>query len=93
MNRAHVRNQLDHWSKVRAEQIAAGEAPNYSRDDVQVGGWVKGWVGDREYRIVKANPKTVEIATMRSALGDGKWLTNKMPYWQITAYRPPEVGE
>ncbi|MER7115505.1 DUF3560 domain-containing protein [Saccharomonospora azurea] len=88
-----TRNKLAYWREIRAEQIASGEAPNFTREDVAVGGWVKGWVGDRYYRIVRVNKATVTIATTRSAINPDDWLTNRLEYHRISGYLTPEEAD
>lgn len=88
-----TRNKLAYWREVRAEQIASGEAPHFTREDVAVGGWVKGWGGDQYYRIVRVNKATVTIATTRSAINPDDWLTSKLEYHRIAGYLTPEEAD
>jgi hypothetical protein len=55
----HTRAQLTYWQQVRAEQITAGEATNYSRADISRGDLIQyhgGWCV-----VVRANAKSVSV--------------------------------
>ncbi|GEL25738.1 hypothetical protein PSU4_46920 [Pseudonocardia sulfidoxydans NBRC 16205] len=55
----NAREQLSYWQRVRDAQIAAGEATNYSRDDISRGDLIRyegGW-----YVVVRANAKSVSV--------------------------------
>ncbi|MGL3808156.1 DUF3560 domain-containing protein, partial [Paeniglutamicibacter sp. R2-26] len=58
---AEQNDQLTYWKQVRAEQIAAGKATNYTRETIDKGDYVRyrfGWV-----EVVRANAKTVSVKT------------------------------
>lgn len=73
-----IRDQLDYWKDVRAEQIAAGKATDYSREDIKPGDAVL--IRGHWRRVVRANAKTVSVET------DYPW-TDKTPYSEIRAHR------
>lgn len=77
---AIARADLAYWTQVRAEQIAAGEATDYSRDTVAVGDLVK---IRGQWRIVaRCNVKTVAVQT-------GYSWTDKAPWYEVQAHRRP----
>lgn len=54
-----LRDQLEYWQQVRADQIATGQATNYSRETVNKGDLVK--IRGTWSLVKRANPKTVRI--------------------------------
>ena len=81
---AHVDEDLAHWTRVRAQQVADGAALTLSRDDVARGDLV-------EYRgewfpVLRVNAKSVSIP---SAAG-GSWAET-IPYHQISGHQPKQV--
>lgn len=54
-----LRDQLAYWQQVRADQIANGQATNYSRETVKKGDLVK--IRGTWSLVQRANPKTVRI--------------------------------
>ena len=78
-------DQLNYWTDVRAEQIASGQATDFSKATVHKGDAVLirgGW-----RRVVRANAKTVSCETSYS------W-TDSSPYAEIKALRTAaEVAE
>jgi hypothetical protein len=77
---AQVTDELDHWTAVRAEQIATGVATDFGRHNVAAGDRVR--VRGRWYEVVRANAKTV---TVPSSLGP--W-TDTTPWHEVTEHRP-----
>ncbi|MGJ0121725.1 DUF3560 domain-containing protein [Williamsia sp. MIQD14] len=74
-------DDIAYWARIRAEQIAAGEATNYSRDTIAVGDQVcyrRQW-----YTVRRVNAKTV---TIPSIVG-GSW-TDTIGYHKLTGHRP-----
>lgn len=81
---AHVDEDLAHWTRVRAQQIADGAAFVLTRDDVTPGDLV-------EYRgewfpVLRVNAKSVSVP---SAAG-GSWAET-VPYHQISGHQPKQV--
>lgn len=78
-------DQLNYWTGVRAEQIASGQATDFSKATVHKGDAVLirgGW-----RRVVRANAKTVSCET-------GYSWTDSSPYAEIKALRTAaEVAE
>jgi Domain of unknown function (DUF3560) len=71
------RADLDYWAAIRAEQLAAGIATNYGPGSVAAGDLVQ--VRGRWLRVVRANPKTVTLA---SEFGNGT-----TPWHEVQAHR------
>ncbi|MFJ6419330.1 DUF3560 domain-containing protein [Paeniglutamicibacter sp. NPDC091659] len=75
---ADQNDQITYWKQIRAEQIAAGEATNYSRETISKGDYVRyrfGWV-----EVVRANAKTVSVKT------EYTW-TDKIEYTALTDHK------
>lgn len=77
---AELRDQLEFWEGVRAEQIADGTATGYTRDQIQKGDLVK--VRGYWREVVRANPKTVSVRT-------GYSWTDTAPYAEIQEHKRP----
>ena len=80
---AQINDQLAYWRQVRADQIATGEATHHSRSTINPGDLVE--VNRRWYRVIRANPKTVSVAT-----NTGRHTT---PYSHITDHQPNPEGK
>lgn len=80
---AQINDQLAYWRQVRAAQIATGEATHHSRSTINPGDLVE--VSRRWYRVIRANPKTVSVAT-----NTGRRTT---PYSHITDHQPNPEGK
>jgi hypothetical protein len=81
---AHVDEDLAHWTRVRAQQIADGAALVLTRDDVTPGDLVEyrgGWVP-----VLRVNAKSVSVP---SAAG-GSWAET-IPYHQISGHQSKQV--
>lgn len=78
-------DQLTYWEGIRAEQLASGEATDYSPETVTKGGYVR--VGGIWYEVARANKKTVSLIV--DWLASGKPHTLTYPYAKISAYRSP----
>nr|WP_281496971.1 DUF3560 domain-containing protein [Ornithinimicrobium sp. F0845] len=76
------RADLEHWKQVRADQIASGEATDYSRDTVAVGDLVK--IRGSWRTVARANAKTVSVET-------GYSWTDKAPWHAVQDHRPRET--
>jgi|SRR5664279_616218 len=74
----HTEAQLTYWQDVRAEQIRAGQATNYSRDVVRPGDKVQ--IRGRWYEVARANAKTVSVVT------EYTW-TDKSPWYEVQDHR------
>lgn len=75
---AEQRDQLAYWQQIRADQINAGAATNYSRETISKGDYVRyrfGWA-----EVARANAKSVSIRTEHS------W-TNTLEYEAIKEVR------
>jgi hypothetical protein len=78
------RADLEHWQKVRVEQLETGQATNYSRENVAVGDLVK--IGGSWHTVARCNAKTVAVET-------GYSWTNKAPWHKVQDHRPrPKQG-
>ena len=75
---AIARADLEHWQKVRAEQLATGQATNYSRENVAVGDLVK--ISGSWHTVARCNAKTVAVDT-------GYSWTNKAPWHTVQDHR------
>ncbi|MEV8136739.1 DUF3560 domain-containing protein [Microbacterium aurantiacum] len=73
-----TRDQLTYWEKVRADQVTAGEATNYSRETINAGDAVK--IRGQWRRVARANAKTVSVETGHS------W-TDRAPYAEIQDHK------
>src|SRR5690606_6533461 len=76
------RADLEHWKQIRADQIASGEATDYSRDTVAVGDLVK--IRGYWRTVARANAKTVSVET-------GYSWTDKTPWHEVQDHRPREA--
>lgn len=75
-----LEDQISHWEGVRAEQIAAGDANNYSTENVTKGDQVKfrgSW-----YEVRRVNKKTVTIPAMVG----GSW-TDTVAYHELSGHQ------
>ena len=78
-------DDIAYWTEIREQQIAAGEAANYSRDTVAAGDQVlyrRQW-----YPVRRANAKTV---TIPSIVG-GSW-TDTIGYHKLSGHRPASTS-
>ena len=80
---AQINDQLAYWRQIRADQIATGEATHHARSTINPGDLVE--VSRRWYRVIRANPKTVSVAT-----NTGRHTT---PYSHITNHQPNPEGK
>lgn len=78
---AELKDQLEYWNAVRAEQIATGKTNNYSKETIKKGDAVK--VRRRWYVVARANTKTVSLKTEHS------W-TDTIPYAEIQGHKTAE---
>lgn len=76
---AELTDQHAYWEAVRAEQIATGQATNYSAATVHKGDLVK--IRGHWSRVLKANPKTV-------AIDAGPGWDLKYIWAEVTDHRP-----
>lgn len=77
----HLRAQVEHWTNVRAEQLASGEAADVGPHNVKPGDFVRlssGWG-----RVARANKKSVSVES-------GYGWTNRYPWHRVTAHQPKE---
>lgn len=81
---ATEQDQLAYWQGIRAEQIEAGTATDYSRDTIRPGDRVQVGRGAAASwdLVVRANPKTVTVQP------DVVPFTLKYDYARITGHRP-----
>lgn len=75
---------ITYWTQVRAQQIASGEATNYTRETISAGDLVRGRHADW-YRVRRANPKSV---TVEYPAHGGGTLTHTIKYAELTGHRP-----
>ncbi len=77
--RAELADQLAYWQQIRADQIEAGQASDYSPQTVRPGDIVRtefsGW-----RRVVRASAKSVTVET------DYSW-TDRIPWHKIKGHR------
>lgn len=76
---AELHDELAYWEGVRAEQIAAGAAPGYTREQINRGDAVK--IRGNWRRVVRVNAKSVSVET-------GYSWTDTAPYAEIQDHRP-----
>lgn len=76
---AEQTDALQYWQQVRAEQVEAGTATNYSRATIAAGDQVR--ICGQWRRVVRANPTTVSVET-------GYSWTDRAPYSAIQDHRP-----
>ncbi|MFH8253090.1 DUF3560 domain-containing protein [Microbacterium sp. B2969] len=81
---AHVDEDLAHWTRVRAQQIADGSAIALTRDDVACGDLVA--YRGQWFPVLRVNAKSVSVRS----LAGGSW-TDTIPYHQISGHRPKQV--
>lgn len=81
---ARTTAELEHWRSVRAEQLAAGIATNYSRDSVQRGDLVQ--IRGQWRKVVRTNTKTVAVET-------GYSWTDKTPWHEVRDHRSAAVAK
>lgn len=74
-----VRDHITYWEGVRADQIANGEATNYSRENIAKADAVK--VSGQWREVVRVNAKTVSVTT-------GYSWTDRVPYAHIQDHCP-----
>lgn len=81
---ASQKDQLTYWQGIRAQQIEAGEAGDYSRETIHRGDLVQVGRGaaSRWDVVVRVNPKTVTVQPEHVA-----WQL-KYTYGQITGHKP-----
>ncbi|KAB7740966.1 DUF3560 domain-containing protein [Nostocoides sp. F2B08] len=77
------RADLEHWQKVRADQLATGQATNYSPENVAVGDLVK--ISGSWHTVARCNAKTVAVKT-------GYSWTSKAPWHTVQEHRPRGAG-
>lgn len=76
---ADARDSITYWERVRAEQIASGEAKDYGPDTITPGDTVK--IAGHWRTVVRVNAKTVTVQT------DHSW-TNRAPYPTLQDHHP-----
>lgn len=74
-----LRDKLAFWERIRADQIASGQATGYSADTVKRGDAVK--IRGSWYKVARANAKTVSVETPYS------W-TDRSPWAEVQNHRP-----
>lgn len=78
-------DQIEHWKSVRAEQIAAGIAGNYSPDTISKGDHIRTrW--DDWCTVLRVNKKTVSVE--QPAPYGGRMIRNTIPYQEIKGHKP-----
>ncbi|WP_424468015.1 DUF3560 domain-containing protein [Pseudoclavibacter helvolus] len=75
-------DQLAYWEGIRAEQVASGQATNYSRENVKKGDQVK--IRGHWYTVARANAQTVAVET------EYTW-TSKSPWPEVQAHITAEA--
>lgn len=77
--------EIGHWTQVRADQIASGEAGNYSPATIAKGDQVRSRHGDW-CTVLRVNKKTVSVET--PAPYGGRMIRGTLPYQHLTGHRP-----
>ena len=80
---AHVDEELAHWTRVRARQVADGAALVLTRDDVAPGDLIA--YRGRWFPVLRVNTKSVSVRS----LAGGSW-TDTIPYHQISGHQPKQ---
>ncbi|MYR08970.1 DUF3560 domain-containing protein [Gordonia sp. SID5947] len=78
-------DQIAHWKQVRADQIASGEAGNYSPATIAKGDQVRSRFDDW-CTVLRVNKKSVSVET--PAPFGGRMIRGTLPYQSITGHRP-----
>ena len=73
-------DELDYWRGVRAEQVAAGQAADYSRETISAGDFVK--VSGSWWQVKRTNPKTVTL--------ESGGCSTRAAYPTLTDHRPAQ---
>lgn len=76
---ARVADELNYWIGVRADQVATGEATDYSRETINPGDYVTAGRSGGWWRVKRVNPKTVTLEAHGCSI--------KAPYGTITGHR------
>jgi len=79
-NAAHLREQLEHWRRIHAEQVESGKVGEWTQADVQRGDLVQ--VRGRWVKVARVNRTTVSVET-------GYSWTDRVPYHEIREHRRP----
>lgn len=79
---AQLKDKLAYWQQIRADQIAAGTAINYTQADIAPGDRVK--IGGQWRIVVRANKTTVSVET-------GYSWTDRARYSDIRDHRRPDA--
>lgn len=58
---AEQNDQITYWKGIRAEQVASGNATNYSRETIKKGDFIRYWFGWAE--VARANAVAVSVLT------------------------------
>lgn len=80
----HARAELEHWQRVRAQQLEDGTATAYSRESVKAGDAVK--IRGQWRRVVRANAKSVSVET-------GYAWTDRSPWHEVQDHRRGELRD
>lgn len=83
-----LEGELKLWQDVRAEQLASGQAQDYSRDTIAKGGRVQ-LCGRWWHKVKRVNPKTVTLIV--ETRPDGTEWTLTYRYAEITGYKAPQA--
>ncbi|MCI2423057.1 DUF3560 domain-containing protein [Saccharopolyspora sp. K220] len=86
-----LEHQLAYWRPIMDQYIAEGKLSNVTREDVK-GKNKQVKARGRWYDVVRANPTTVTVKTMRSAINPDDWLTGKYSYDDVTEVRDNPHG-
>lgn len=85
---SRLEGELKLWQGVRAEQLASGQAQEYSRETISKGGRIQlrgGWW----HKVTRVNPKSVTVVVGAYADGSDQTLTYR--YAEITGYQAPQA--
>lgn len=74
----HLTEQIQYWEKIRAEQIANGQATSYTKQDIKPGDRIK--IGTSWWTVRRANTKTVTV--------ESHGCSTRAPYGTITEHKP-----
>ena len=80
--KASLEDHLDYWRKVRADQLASGEAREFSQDTISPGDSIK--IGGSWHVVARANKKTCTVWFDQER---GVTNSNRAPYSNITDHK------
>lgn len=80
---ARIADELNYWQGIRAEQIATGQAGDYSHENIKPGDYVK--LSNSWWKVRRANAKTVSV--------ESRGCSTRAPYGTIRDHKTAEEVE